>query len=145
MTDAVFLIKIREIEKRVSLAVIVRMLMRALEKAYFALAGASAGTTPTCARVDATIAGGMSGAVVRSGRQHLFAFEFDGERWALEPKTAFFYQLYIKALLANPELAAGLLEFDAFTDIEFNPNRQVNCQAAAAAFYVSLCRTGKLD
>jgi len=38
-----------------------------------------------------------------------------------------------------------LLEFDAFTDIEFNPNCQVNCQAAAAAFYVSLCLTGKLD
>ena len=43
------LIKIRDIEKRVSLAVIVRMLMRALEKGYFALAGASAGGTPTCA------------------------------------------------------------------------------------------------
>ena len=66
-------------------------------------------------------------------------------RWELEPKTAFFYQLYIKALLANPELATALLEFDAFTDIEFNPKRQTNCQAAAAAFYVSLCRTGKLE
>ena len=75
----------------------------------------------------------------------LLAFEFDGIRWDLEPKTAFFYQLYIKAILANPELAAALLEFDAFTDIEFNPNRQINCQAAAAAFYVSLCRQGKLE
>ena len=75
----------------------------------------------------------------------LLAFEFDGIRWDLEPKTAFFYQLYIKAILANPELAAALLEFDAFTDIEFNPNRQINCQAAAAAFYVSLCRQRKLD
>lgn len=80
-----------------------------------------------------------------SAGHRLLAFEFDGVRWELEPKTAFFYQLYIKALLANPELAAALLEFDAFTDIEFNPNRQINCQAAAAAFYVSLCRTGKLD
>ena len=80
-----------------------------------------------------------------SAGHRLLAFEFDGVRWELEPKTAFFYQLYIKALLANPELSKELLEFDAFTDIEFNPNRQVNCQAAAAAFYVSLCRTGKLD
>ena len=80
-----------------------------------------------------------------SAGHRLLAFEFDGVRWDLEPKTAFFYQLYIKALLANPELATALLEFDAFTDIEFNPNRQINCQAAAAAFYVSLCRTGKLD
>ena len=80
-----------------------------------------------------------------SAGHRLLAFEFDGVRWTLEPKTAFFYQLYIKALLANPELAAALLEFDAFTDIEFNPNRQINCQAAAVAFYVSLCRQGKLE
>ena len=43
------------------------------------------------------------------------------------------------------KLAEELREFDAFTDIEFNPNRQINCQAAAAAFYVSLCRIGKLE
>ena len=36
-------------------------------------------------------------------------------------------------------------EIDDFTDIEFNPNRQINCQAAAAALYISLCRTGKLE
>lgn len=102
------LIKIRDIEKRVSLAVIVRMLMRALENGYFALAGASAGGTPTCAKVGvnsarrtptcaksgvastgvtpagansdvrqgraSASAGGRSGAVARSGGQHLFAF-----------------------------------------------------------------------
>ena len=44
------LIKIRDIEKRVSLAVIVRVLARALEKGYFALAEASAGRTPTDAK-----------------------------------------------------------------------------------------------
>ena len=82
------LIKIRDIEKRVSLAVIVRVLARALEKAYFALAGASAGRTPTDAKIGVsnaggtptgakgavTGAGGRSGADVRSGGQHLFAF-----------------------------------------------------------------------
>ncbi len=70
------LIKIRDIEKRVSLAVIVRMLTRALEKGYFALAGASACTTPTDAKRAATGAGGRSGAVARSGGQHLFAFDW---------------------------------------------------------------------
>ncbi len=80
-----------------------------------------------------------------SAGHRLLAFDLDGVRWNLEPKTAFFYHLYIKVLLANPKLAEELREFDAFTDIEFNPNRQVNCQAAAAAFYVSLCRTGKLE
>lgn len=80
-----------------------------------------------------------------SAGHRLLAFEFDGVRWGLEPKTAFFYWLYIQALVANPQLAEAVKEFDAFTDIEFNPKRQVNCQAAAAAFYVSLCRTGKLE
>ena len=70
------LIKIRDIEKRVSLAVIVRVLARALEKAYFALAGASAGRTPTDAKGAATGAGGRSGADARSGGQHLFAFDW---------------------------------------------------------------------
>ena len=45
----------------------------------------------------------------------------------------------------NPELADQLMAFDAFTDIEFNPNRQINCQAAAAALYVSLRQQGKLE
>ena len=80
-----------------------------------------------------------------SAGHRLVAFEFDGVRWDLEPKTAFYFWLYIKALLANPELAEGVKEFDAFTDIEFNPKRQINCQAAAAAFYVSLCKNGSLE
>ena len=75
----------------------------------------------------------------------LLAFELDGVRWELAPKAAFFYWLYIQALLANPGLAEDVKGFDAFTDIEFNPKRQVNCQAAATAFYVSLCRMGKLE
>ena len=36
------------------------------------------------------------------------------------------------------------MEYDAFTDIEFNPNRSINCQAEAAAIYVSLQQQGLL-
>ena len=75
----------------------------------------------------------------------LVAFELDGVRWPLEPKTAFFDHLYLTALTQNPELADQLMAFDAFTDIEFNPNHQINCQATAAALYVSLRRQGKLE
>lgn len=70
------LIKIRDIEKRVSLAVIVRMLTRALEKGYFALAGASARRTPPAAKEAAIGVGSRSGAVARSGGQHLFAVDW---------------------------------------------------------------------
>lgn len=47
--------------------------------------------------------------------------------------------------MANPELAERLVAYGAFIDIEFNPRRQINCQAIAAAAYVSLVRTGKLE
>ena len=81
----------------------------------------------------------------KSAGHALVAFELDGVRWDLNPKTAFFFYLYIKALCNNPELGDYLMQFDAFTDIEFNPKRQVNCQAATAAFYVSLRRQGRLE
>ena len=81
----------------------------------------------------------------RAAGHALIAFDLAGERWATEPRTAFFFYLYLKALGDNPDLADGLMEYDAFTDIEFNPKRQINCQAAAAAFYVSLRRQGRLE
>lgn len=80
----------------------------------------------------------------QSEGKRMVAFELNGERWGLEPKTAFFFYLYLKALVDNPEFGEALMAYDAFTDIEFNPNRQINCQAAAAAFYVSLRRQEKL-
>ena len=96
------LIKIRDIEKRVSLAVIVRMLARALEKAYFATGGETAardrpggaglrntltGEGETAARNTLTGEGetaarntltgeGKSRAVGGSASQHLFAFDW---------------------------------------------------------------------
>ena len=67
----------------------------------------------------------------------LLAFEFEGERFPLEPKTYFYDYIYIKALKENPELADRLLEYDGFTDIVFNPEKSINCQAKACAKYVA--------
>lgn len=72
----------------------------------------------------------------------LTGFEFDGERWPTEPRTAFYDWIYLTALRQSPELAAQLLRFDGFTDIEFNPKRSLNSQAAAAALFVALSRRG---
>ena len=66
---------------------------------------------------------------------NLIAFEFEGKRYPLEPKTAFYDMIYIEALNENPELAAKVLEYDAFTDIEFNPDKSINCQAKACALF----------
>lgn len=75
----------------------------------------------------------------------LRSFSFEDETMPLMPRTAFYNWLYISALLENPEAAAEVLEFDAFTDIEFNPSRSINCQAEAAAMFVSLSRLGLLE
>ena len=72
-------------------------------------------------------------------------FYFDGKEISLEPRNAFYNWLYINALLENPELAEEVLKYDAFTDIEFNPNKGVNCQAKAAALFVGLARDGLLE
>jgi len=72
-------------------------------------------------------------------------FRFDGQDFPLNPTTAFYDWLYINALLENPELAEQLLAYDAFTDIEFNPNKSLNCQARAAALFVALSREGLIE
>jgi len=75
----------------------------------------------------------------------LTGFTFDVMSFPLTPKTLFYDYLYINALLENEELAKRILTYDAFTDIEFNPAKSVNCQARAAAMFVSLVRLGKID
>lgn len=75
----------------------------------------------------------------------LRAFRFEGRDYPLIPRTAFYNWLYVNALLENPELGQALLEYDGFTDIEFNPDRSLNCQAEAAALYVALARKELLE
>ncbi|UNH25949.1 hypothetical protein MNY64_08490 [Moellerella wisconsensis] len=75
----------------------------------------------------------------------LTAFKFYKTTWPLIPRTAFYDWLYLSALNQNEKLANYLLEFDGFTDIEFNPVKSINCQARAAALYVSLVKRHMLD
>jgi len=78
-----------------------------------------------------------------SGR--LIAFRFFRDEWPIEPKTAFYDWVYINSLMKNPALRDVLEQNDAFTDIEFNPEKSVNCQAYSAALYVSLKWRNCLD
>lgn len=73
-----------------------------------------------------------------SGR--LIGFRFSGQDWALEPLTAFYDWIYINALHLQDELAAAVMAYDAFTDIAFNPEKSINCQAGSVALYVALKR-----
>jgi len=69
---------------------------------------------------------------------HLLAFQYRGFEWPLNPQTVFYDWLYLSALQENIDLASELLKYDGFSDIEFNPNKSINCQAAAAALYKAL-------
>lgn len=78
-----------------------------------------------------------------SGR--LTKFLFFNEEWPLEPKTAFYDWVYIKALLQNRDLVDRVLDIDAFTDIEFNPEKSINCQARSAALFCALYHSENLE
>ena len=74
----------------------------------------------------------------------LIGFTFSGEAWPCEPRTAFYDWVYLQALDANLQLSSRLSEYEAFTDIEFNPGKSLNCQARSASLYVSLKQAGLL-
>lgn len=76
---------------------------------------------------------------------HLRAFQFFGTDWPIEPQTVFYDWIYLNALHKQPELAEVVLAHEAFTDIAFNPEKSINCQAGAVALFVSLTRRKILD
>lgn len=75
----------------------------------------------------------------------LVSFNLYGVVWPLDPKSMFYDWLYISALKQHPDLSEKLIQYDTFTDIEFNHKRSINCQARAAAIFVSLARKNELE
>lgn len=78
----------------------------------------------------------------------LIGFRLAGHDWDLSPRTAFYDWLYLSGLrrLAGSDDAIdeALISYDAFTDIEFNPQKSINCQARSCALYSALLRNGVL-
>lgn len=72
-------------------------------------------------------------------------FMLGNQFFPLEPKTFFYDWLYINAVVQNAGLSDQLCQFNAFTDIEFNPEKSINCQARSAAIFVSLSKMGLLS
>ena len=82
--------------------------------------------------------------------KRIIGFEFEGIKWQTEPKTAFYDWIYLKAVKSNIEdlnntIYEKILNYTAFTDIEFNPKKSINCQARSCALYVSLVKNELLD
>lgn len=72
---------------------------------------------------------------------NLIGFKFFGKSFPLKPRTYFYDWIYINALNQHEEIADVIESYKAFSDIEFNPQRSINCQAYSAALYVSLINT----
>lgn len=75
----------------------------------------------------------------------LTAFKFNGFSFPLEPKTIFYDWLYITSIYPHREWCKKLNHYAAFSDIEFNPYRSVNCQARSCALFLSLMKRDRLD
>ena len=80
----------------------------------------------------------------------IIGFNFQGEIWENEPKTVFYDWLYLNAV--NQKLSSDsdllfkkILDYEAFTDIEFNPKKSLNCQARSCAIFVSLVKKNLLN
>lgn len=77
---------------------------------------------------------------IKSMESPIKYFKYENVIIDINPPTLFYDWLYIKVLLDNKELTKQLKDngFDSFTDIEFNPVKQINCQARALAIYIFL-------
>lgn len=78
-----------------------------------------------------------------SGR--LLRFNFEGRDYPTSPPTVFYDWLYFSAVSPARDWLKRLGKLDGFTDIEFNPERSLNCQARSIALFVSLEKRGQLD
>src|SRR5260370_36524005 len=78
-----------------------------------------------------------------SGR--LVGFQFENVSFPLEPKTAFYDWLYVNAIFPHREWLSRLRRYAGFTDIEFNPERSINCQARSCALFVALLTKNLLE
>lgn len=76
---------------------------------------------------------------------NLIHFNYNDAIWEREPKTMFYDWIYISSLYRNGSLSKKILEYNAFTDIEFNQEKSINCQARSAAIFASLSKLGKLE
>lgn len=75
----------------------------------------------------------------------LIGYNDFGIEWQVEPLTMFYDWLYVNALKQNTELHAEVMQYQAFTDIEFNPTKSIHTPAYALALFVALNKRELLD
>jgi hypothetical protein len=80
-----------------------------------------------------------------SGPLVAFVGPYSGREYPLKPTTAYYDFLYIRTLLENGDLCQEIIDRDlvAFSDIWFNPDKSLNCQAEACSIFAGLMKAGK--
>lgn len=79
----------------------------------------------------------------RLGQSPIVAFRFLGRDFPLEPVNAFYDWLYIRAIVPHEKWIRDNLHFAAYSDIEFTPNKSINCQGRAVAEFHALSMRGE--
>ncbi|WP_052292866.1 DarT1-associated NADAR antitoxin family protein [Histophilus somni] len=76
------------------------------------------------------------------GEWEMTKFVFNKKEFPLEPKSLFYDWLYLNVLFSehNTALREDFFQtgYNAFSDIEFNPEKSFSCQARTLALCVSL-------
>lgn len=75
----------------------------------------------------------------------IIGFIFENFEFPIDPKNLFYDWLYINAIFPHRDWLKRLNKYSGFTDIEFNPNKSINCQARSCALFVSLMHMNLLD
>lgn len=73
----------------------------------------------------------------------LIGFSYLGERYSSSSRL-FYDWIYIRTLLPHEAWIRSNINFDGFTDIEFNQKVSVSCQARAFAIFLGLMARGTL-
>jgi len=76
---------------------------------------------------------------------HLIGYNDFGMEWNLEPLTMFYDWLYVNALKQNTQLHSEVMQYQAVTDITFNPKKSIHSSAYALALFVALNKRDLLD
>lgn len=72
------------------------------------------------------------------GRGAIIAFNFEGVDYPTEPKNAFYDWLYLRAIAPHEDWIRKNLVYAAYSDIEFTPDKSINCQGRAVAEFHAL-------
>ncbi|WP_417935118.1 DarT1-associated NADAR antitoxin family protein [Erysipelothrix rhusiopathiae] len=63
--------------------------------------------------------------LMNSGK--IIGFNLEGKDYPTTPITLFYDWIYVSALHSNSQLREQVKVYQAFTDIEFNPKKSINC------------------